>query len=275
MQGTERLVTLTTDFGEGSPYVAAMKGVLLSINPSARLVDLGHGIPSQDVGHAAFFLASCLPYFPSGTIHVVVVDPGVGTDRALLHVEAGGHHLLAPDNGCWTLAAARLTPAGAPGPPTVRRLTEPRFWRQPVSSTFHGRDILAPVAAFLSLGGDPKELGSPVAEWVRHELPVPVLEPHRLAGEVVFVDPFGNLLTNISGEAFLTLASKPVRVVVGRHEVPRVVRTYGEAGRGTRIALVSSGGLLEVAVAEGNAARELNAAAGTPVVVSPLSGEEA
>src|SRR5436305_1091451 len=181
VQGAERLVTLTTDFGEGSPYVAALKGVLLSANPSVRLVDLGHGIPPQDVRHAAFFLASCLPYFPAGTIHVLVVDPGVGTDRALLHIEAGGHQLLAPDNGCWTLAAARLTAA-----PTVRRLTEPRFWRHPVSSTFHGRDILAPVAAYLSLGGAPQELGPTVAQWARHELPVPTLGSHRLAGEVVF-----------------------------------------------------------------------------------------
>ncbi|MBI1913601.1 MAG: SAM-dependent chlorinase/fluorinase [Planctomycetes bacterium] len=271
MQDAERLVTLTTDFGEGSPYVAAMKGVLLSANPSARVVDLGHSIPPQDVRHAAFFLASCLPYFPSGTIHVIVVDPGVGTERALLHIEAGGHHLLAPDNGCWTLAAAQLTKA-SPNLPTltVRRLTEPRFWRHPVSSTFHGRDILAPVAAFLSLGGDPKELGCPVAQWVRHDLPAPVLEPQRLAGEVVFVDPFGNLLTNIPGEAFLTLASEAVRVVVGTREGTRVVRTYGEAGRGTLIALVSSCGLLEVAVAEGNAAHELGGAAGTPVVVNTL-----
>src|SRR5262249_14415902 len=149
-----RLMTLTTDFGEGSPYVAAMKGVLLSANPSLRLIDLGHAIPPQDVRHAAFFLAGCLPYFPPGTLHVIVVDPGVGTERALLHIEAGGHHLLAPDNGCWTLAATRLTAASTrePGPLVVRHLTEPRFWRHPVSATFHGRDILAPVAAYLSLG---------------------------------------------------------------------------------------------------------------------------
>ncbi|HKB36138.1 MAG TPA: SAM-dependent chlorinase/fluorinase [Gemmataceae bacterium] len=268
MQGVERLVTLTTDFGEGSPYVAAMKGVILSANPSARLVDLGHTIPPQNVRHAAFFLATCLPYFPARTIHVIVIDPGVGTDRALLHIEAAGHQLLAPDNGCWTLAAAKLTDT-----PTVRRLSEPRFWRHPVSATFHGRDILAPVAAYLSLGGDPNELGNPVTEWVRHPLPPATLEPRRLAGEVVFVDPFGNLLTNIPGDAFLALASGPVRVVVGAREVTRVVRTYGEADRGTLVALVSSSGLLEVAVAEGNAARELGVATGTPVVVSALHNE--
>ncbi len=270
MQGVERLVTLTTDFGEGSPYVAALKGVLLSANPSARLIDLSHRIPPQDIRHAAFFLATCLLYFPAGTIHVLVIDPGVGTDRALLHIEAAGHQLLAPDNGCWTLAVDKLTDR-----PLVRRLSEPRFWRHPVSATFHGRDILAPVAAYLSLGGDPKELGSPVTVWVRHQLPAATLEPRRLAGEVVFVDAFGNLLTNIPGDAFLTLASGPVRVVVGAREVTRVVRTYGEAGHGTPVALVSSSGLLEVAVAEGNAAHELGAAVGTPVVVSALLSEGA
>jgi len=269
-------VTLTTDFGEGSPYVAAMKGVLLSANPSLRLIDLGHAIPPQDVRHAAFFLAGCLPYFPPGTIHVIVVDPGVGTQRALLHIEAGGHQLLAPDNGCWTLATTRLTAASERGAsvPSVRRLTEPRFWRHPVSATFHGRDILAPVAAYLSLGGDPRDLGSPVSEWVRYNLPDPILESHRLAGEVVFVDSFGNLLTNIPGQAVLALASVPVQVLVATRTVTRVVRTYGEAIRGTPVALVSSDGLFEVAVVEGNAARELDAVVGTPVVVSLLPSEE-
>src|SRR3954462_472272 len=116
VQHGERLATLTTDFGEGSPYVAAMKGVILSVNPAARLIDLSHRIPPQDLRHAAFFLANCLPYFPSGTVHVIVVDPGVGTERALLHIEAASHQILAPDNGCWTLAAAKLTEA-----PIVRR----------------------------------------------------------------------------------------------------------------------------------------------------------
>src|SRR5439155_10625773 len=121
-------------------------------------------------------------------------------------------------------------------------------------STFHGRDILAPVAAYLSLGGAPKDLGPTVAQWTRHELPAPALGSRRLAGEVVFVDSFGNLLTNIPGEAFQGLASQPVEVVVGTRAVTRVVQTYAEAGRGTPIALVSSAGLLEVAVVEGNAA---------------------
>src|SRR5438067_9657108 len=161
------LVTLTTDFGEDSPYVAAVKGVILSVNPDARLLDLGHQLPPQDIPHASFFLTAAIPYFPPGTLHVVVVDPGVGTERALLYVEVGGQRLLAPDNGCWT----RLIAAGAT--PRVIRLAEPRYWRQPVSATFHGRDILAPVAGHLSLGLDPGLLGPAVTKWVRWDEPAP------------------------------------------------------------------------------------------------------
>ncbi len=264
MPGAEPLLTLTTDFGEGSAYVAAMKGVILSLNPAARLVDLSHRVPPQDLRHAALFLAESLPYFPPGTVHLVVVDPGVGTARALLHVEAGGHHLLAPDNGCWAPAADRL------GAPRVRRLTESLLWRRPVSATFHGRDILAPVAAYLSLGGDAGQLGAPVREWARHALPVATLAPDRLAGEVVLVDAFGNLLTNIPGEAFLALSARPLRLMVGGRPVERVVRTYGDAPPGTPIALVSSSGRLEVAVSQGSAARALGAGAGTAVEVEAL-----
>src|SRR5436305_6475893 len=163
------IITLTTDFGEDSPYVAAMKGVILGINPAVRLVDLSHQIPPQDVRHAAFFLASAIPCFPLGVIHVVVVDPGVGTDRALLYVDVAGHRLLLPDNGCWTLLARQ-----AERPPSVLRLAESRFWRQVVSATFHGRDILAPVAGHLSLGVEPPSLGPVATSWVELAFPEPV-----------------------------------------------------------------------------------------------------
>src|SRR5262245_12352289 len=125
------LVTLTTDFGEASPYVAAMKGVVLGVNPDVRLLDLSHAIGPQDVRHAAFFLAGAVPFFPPGVIHVVVIDPGVGTERPILYAEVGGHRLLVPDNGCWTLLADQLGVR-----PAVRRLEERRFWRPAVSATF-------------------------------------------------------------------------------------------------------------------------------------------
>jgi S-adenosylmethionine hydrolase len=252
------IITLTTDFGAAGPYAAAMKGVILALNPAARLVDLTHHVPPQDVRHAAFFLASAVPCFPPEAIHVVVVDPGVGSDRALLYVEAGGRRLLAPDNGCWTLLEGAGAARGI-------RLADPRFWRQPVSATFHGRDILAPVAAHLSLGTDPAQLGPPVAEWVRLPWPRPATQKDGLTGEVVFIDDFGNLITNIPGPEW---AARPARVAVGGRPVERRVRRYAEAPPGTAVVLVSSAGLMEVAVSHGSAARQLEATIGTPVVVT-------
>lgn len=254
------LITLTTDFGEASPYVAAMKGVILTLQPNARLIDLTHSIPPQDIAHAAFFLRDCVPYFPTGTLHVIVVDPEVGTQRALLYVEVNGQRLLVPDNGCWTTLIGDE-------PPTVIRLAEQTYWRQPVSNTFHGRDILAPVAGHLARGLDPRSLGPIVHEWVRWDEPSPVLEAGEIKGRVVFVDHFGNLITNIPGETFLQLARGPVHIRVGPHDVLRHVRCYGDAVKGEVVALVSSSARLEIAVVEGKAARQLGVGVGTPVHV--------
>src|SRR5437867_13151633 len=218
----EPLITLTTDFGGESPYVGAMKGVILGLNPRAHIIDLSHHIPPQEILFTAFFLQSSIPYFPSEAIHVVVVDPGVGTDRALLYVEVDGHRLLAPDNGCWTGLLGQTFFSGKPvgqtllsGKPTVIRLTERRFWRPTVSPTFHGRDILAPVAAHLSLGEDPRNLGQPFDDWVRLETRSPIIEPNRVVGEVIFIDHFGNLITNIPGEAFGRMNDPYIQILVG------------------------------------------------------------
>jgi S-adenosylmethionine hydrolase len=259
---SDALITLTTDFGQASPYVAALKGAILGVNPLVRILDLSHDIPAQDFRAASFFLASAIPYFPAGPIHVVVVDPGVGTDRALLYVEAGQHRLLAPDNGCWTELARHLD-----APPRVIRLNEPGYWRGPLSATFHGRDILAPVAAWLSLNLDPDRLGPRTTEWVDLRMPAPELKPDYLKGEVVFVDRFGNLITNIPGQALASLAGSTLHVLVGNHHVSQVARAYGDAPPGTLIALVSSGGTLEVAVTQGNAARRLGVGVGERVEV--------
>jgi S-adenosylmethionine hydrolase len=263
----DRVITLTTDFGEESPYVAAMKGVILGINPSARILDLSHQIPPQDLGYAAYFLAGAIPHFPPDVLHVIVVDPGVGTERALLYVEVNGHRLLVPDNGCWTELIGTNGQA-----PRVIRLAEPHYWRQPVCATFHGRDILAPAAGHLSLGVDPGTLGPQVTQWVRFELPRPTLDPERIVGEVVFVDRFGNLLTNIPAEG-LSMLSGPPRFQVGDREVDRQVRTYGEAESGVPVALISSKGTLEIAVANGNAAEQLDARVGAQVLVTATREE--
>lgn len=256
------IITLTTDFGASSPYVAAMKGVILSINPSARLLDLSHAIPPQHVGHAAFFLKSAIPCFPPGVIHVVVVDPGVGSERALLYVEVDGHRLLAPDNGCWTA----LLPAGTP-PDRVITLTESSYWRHPVSATFHGRDILAPVAGHLSLEIDPREMGPPAAKFVRLELPAPCAVANGVAGEVLFIDHFGNVITNIPADR---VRQPPDAILFGKRSSRRLVRwvrTYADAAPGDLVALVSSDGLLEIAIVNGNAAAKMGAAVGTAVTV--------
>jgi S-adenosyl-L-methionine hydrolase (adenosine-forming) len=260
------LITLTTDFGWGSTYVAAVKGVLLGMNPALRLVDLTHAIAPQDLKHAAVFLAETIPWFPAGTIHLIVVDPGVGTERNLLYIEAGGHRLLAPDNGCWLPAATRLG-----GPLSVRRLADNRYWRNPVSSTFHGRDILAPVAAHLSLGLSPDALGPQVQTWVALHLPEPVIRDGHLEGEVLFVDAFGNLLTNIPGTDLALMANHSAQVEIQFNELDEraaVVKTYSEAQPGALVALASSWGTLEIAVAHGSAARRLGIGPGARIIIS-------
>lgn len=255
------LITLTTDFGTGSHYVAAAKGVILALNPEVRILDLSHDIPAQDLREAAFFLTATLPYFPPDTLHVVVVDPGVGSERAILYVEFANLRLLVPDNGCWTWLIE-----GGRRKPRVIRLTEKRFWRGRISPTFHGRDIFAPVAANLSLGLDPRELGPIVSDWVRLDRPAPRHESNTIAGEVIYVDRFGNLITNIPGEALIR-DDRPKHIRIEGVEVPHIVRTYSDVEPGTLVALVSSSEWLEVAVNQGDAARQLDARIGTPVTI--------
>jgi S-adenosylmethionine hydrolase len=254
-------ITLTTDFGAGSHYVAAAKGVILALNSDVRIIDLSHDIPAQDLRQAAFFLMSTLPYFPPETLHVVVVDPGVGGKRSVLYVELANLRVLVPDNGCWTWLIE-----GGRRRPRVIRLAEKRFWRSRVSPTFHGRDIFAPVAANLSLGLDPRELGPIVSDWVHLDRPAARHGSQGIAGEVVYVDRFGNLISNIPGET-LTLDDHPKSVRVAGVEVPRIVHTYSDVEPNELIALVSSGEWLEVAVNQGSAAQRLGAGIGTPVTL--------
>ncbi|MFM7148291.1 MAG: S-adenosyl-l-methionine hydroxide adenosyltransferase family protein, partial [Gemmataceae bacterium] len=252
------MITLTTDFGTRSPFVAAMKGVILSINPEAQIQDLSHDLPPYDIRHACFFLSQCLPYFPPGTIHVVVVDPEVGTRREVLLVEMNRTMLLVPDNGCWTLLERH-----AGSDLQVRRLSSRRYWRDQVSSTFHGRDILAPVAAHLSLGVSPDEMGSLTRDYRRISWPEPHLGPHSAEGQVVFVDHFGNLMTNLGR---IHVGNGALRVYLGSDEIPQVT-TYGEAKPGELVALFGSGDLIEIAEVQGNASRRLNAGVGSSVRV--------
>lgn len=253
----DALITLTTDFGTSSPFVAAMKGVILGINPTARLIDLSHEIPPYDLHHTAFFLAEALPHFPPGTIHVVVVDPEVGGNRDGLFVAVANQRLILPDNGCWTLLAD-----GPDRPLHVIRLTEPQFWRPQVSSTFHGRDIFAPVAAYLSLGVSPTQLGSAQTSWRELSWPTPVRAEKSVTGEIIFVDRFGNLISNIPAN-FFNHSHHPRVAIAGTPT--QLVRTYSDAGLGELVCLISSSGLLEVAVVQGNASKHLNLNIGAPL----------
>jgi len=192
--GHRSIITLLTDFGPDSPYVASLKGVILSLQPEAVLVDLSHSIRPQEVRQAAWVLAEAAPCFPPDTIHVAVVDPGVGTCRAIVYAAMAGQHFIAPDNGLLSLLADRHRPT------RLVRLDNPAFWRAEVSRTFHGRDIMAPVAAHLSRGVGADRLGSPQESLVRIDWPQPRQEAHRTVGQVVWIDSFGNLITNLGRE---------------------------------------------------------------------------
>lgn len=255
------IITLTTDFGTSGPYVAAMKGVILGINPAALLVDVSHEIGPQNIREGALCLASVAPYFPDGTIHVAVVDPGVGTRRRLLAVQMHDQIFLAPDNGILTWAAREAD--------SIERieLTESSYWRKHVSATFHGRDILASVAAFLSLGVAPHNFGKPVDDWVQIPWPTPKSIAGGLEGEVLAIDRFGNLITSIS-EADLTASGRTIaRVACSGTEVGPLARTYSDVRAADPVALIGSHVLLEIAVRNGSAAARLGCAVGSPVAV--------
>lgn len=258
------LVTLTTDFGDGSSYVAAMKGALLSVNPAVRIQDLSHRIPPQDLPAASLFLADALPHFPAGIIHIVVVDPGVGSERGLLCILWNGQAILAPDNGCWT--GIEKLPSELPL--EVFRLSARQYWSPTISATFHGRDILAPVAGRLSLGIAPTELGSRVDSWIRLTVPEPAIDGDMVRGEVISIDSFGNLITNFS----ISNLGTRTQVRIGDRFSVRWVRTYADAEPGTPVALIGSSGRLEIAVVQGSAAQALDAKVGT-VISARIDGQ--
>jgi S-adenosylmethionine hydrolase len=252
------IVTLLTDFGNRSPYSAALKGVILGINPQAHLVDLSHEIPPQDLRHAAYYLLQAVPYYPPGTVHVAVIDPGVGSERAILLVELKGQYLIVPDNGCWAWLEHFHGPALS-----VRRATETRYWRQRVSATFHGRDIFAPVAGWLSRGVAAECFGREISEWMRLPLPACQIEANEIVGEIIFIDDFGNVITSIPENAVPARA----RVQHGNETVGRRLKTYADGQAGELGYLMSSSGFLEIAQVQGNAARRLGVRPGDTVHV--------
>ena len=257
------ILTLTTDFGAGSRYVAAMKGVILSINPEVRLVDLSHSVPHQDVRTGAIVLAETARWFPPDTIHVAVVDPGVGSRRRIVYARIGAQHFIAPDNGllsCLTMLER---------PSKIVCINNPRLWLQDVSHTFHGRDIMAPVAARLSRGLSPDELGPPLSRIIELSWPEVQRVPNRIEGEVVEVDSFGNLITNITREMLHGVPTSEVVVVkCDDHETHGIYSTYSDQPSMTFMAHVGSTGRLELAIVDENASAMLGVKVGAPVCVT-------
>jgi hypothetical protein len=256
------IITLTTDFGGGSHYVAAMKGAILAINPDVTIVDVSHEIWPQDIRTGGWILATSAPNFSPGTIHVAVVDPGVGMDRAIVIADIDGQRFVAPDNGLLGLVASAGNVQGA------YRVEEPKYWRDEVSATFHGRDIMAPVAAHLSLGVAAESFGPVHDGLTRLDWCAPTVASRSIVGEIVFVDTFGNLISNVSRRA---LANIPVDATptVDLAETSRIdlVETYGNRPADTPVALVGSSGYLEVAVVQGDASQALDGGVGTKVTV--------
>ncbi len=259
-----KIITLTTDFGTADGYVGAMKGVILSLAPSATIVDISHDVAPHDVRHGAWLLAAAAPFFPPGTIHVAVVDPGVGSARRGIAVQTASAVFVGPDNGLFSPFLHERVACVA--------LTNPATQRDTVSATFHGRDIFVPVAAHLANGLPLSELGPAVDDPFSLPIPQPERLPDgRLRAEVVHVDRFGNLVTNLkleqAGTKAVELAS--VRVAVGDESLV-VRRTYADVAPGTLLALVGSSGHLELAVREGNAAQRLGLGVGAKVAVQGL-----
>jgi S-adenosylmethionine hydrolase len=241
-----------------------MKGVIAGINPAARVIDLTHSIPPFDIVQAAFRLRQAYPYFPKGTVHVAVVDPGVGGERRIVAMESDGHLFLAPDNGA--LAAVEEESGRA----ELVAVTEPRFFLSEVSASFHGRDIFAPVAAHLAAGTALSGLGPAIAALEPLQSPRPAFNANgSLDGAVLWTDRFGNLATNISS-ALLSehFRGAAVRVEVAGKRIGRIRRTYSDAAPGELLAMIGSFGMLEIAVRLGDAARTLGAGPGAPVRVS-------
>ena len=257
------LITLTTDFGLAGPYVAAMKGVVLSINPVATIIDVSHAVRPQDVRGGALLLADSVHWFPAGVVHIGVVDPGVGTARRIIAFEAAGQHFVGPDNGLFSLITARVQPE------RIVAVENPRYRLTPTSATFHGRDIMAPAAAHLSRGLDLDALGPRLDSIVALEWSEPQLLANGLVGQVESLDAFGNVITNLRAGHLAALGAGPLTIAHGPHEAFGLLQTYGEGTAGDLVALIGSSGRLELAVVEGSAAARLNAHVGDEIIVRP------
>lgn len=256
------IITLLTDFGSKDPYVASMKGVILRINPWCTLIDITHQVNPHDIREGAFILADAYATFPKGTIHLSVVDPGVGSRRKPILLVTKDGFFIGPDNGLFTLIVKREKVKKAVA------LTNPKYFLPQVSTTFHGRDIFAPVAAHLSLGVKPKAFGNEIRSWTEFPFQRPERKGGNWVGEVFHIDTFGNLISNIDQRQLSQFSKgRSVTVRIGRRTIRGLKQGYWEGKKNEPIALLGSGGFLEISVREGNAQRLLKVKNGEKVIV--------
>ena len=257
------VITLLTDFGLKDPYVASMKGVILSINPQCTLVDITHQVSPHDIREGAFILAQTYSTFPKGTIHLSVVDPGVGSARKPILIVTKNYFFVGPDNGLFTIALKAETVKQA----VV--LTNQKFFLSEISSTFHGRGIFAPVATYLSLGVKPESFGPSIKSWHEIPFPDPAMKQEKLIGEIVHVDAFGNLVSNIDRKSLLQFSKGgPFVIKIGKRTMRGLKKGYWEGRKDESMALIGSGGYLEISVREDNAQKAFNVKRGDKITVS-------
>jgi S-adenosylmethionine hydrolase len=258
------IITLTTDYGTNDHLVGVLKGVILKINPDVQIVDITHGVTPFDLLDGATAIANAYPYFPPRTIHVVVVDPGVGTDRRPLLVSGQNQYFIAPDNGVLSGVYEKEQNF------VVRHLTAEHYFLHPVSKTFHGRDVFAAVAGWLSKNWQPGSMGEEITDFKRFALPRPKEADGLLKGVVLKVDSFGNLITNFRGEDLPAAAIEKgeINLQVGSHAVSKLVAAFAHGAAGEAIAYVGSSGYLEIGVNKGSASKTLGLGRGTPVLLN-------
>ncbi len=259
-----RLITLITDFGDTDHFVGAMKGIIARTAPAARVIDITHQIAAYNVNEAAFVIAETWPCFPKGTIHVVVVDPGVGSTRRPLLVEASGHFFVGPDNGVFSMIYSQTSIDGQTH--KVRVLSNPKMMLGTVSRTFHGRDVFAPVAGHLAKGAKPAAFGKRIDDYLRLNLAQPEqLASHTWRGQILKVDHFGNLITNFQEKTFQQIKTRPFELRTSTQKIHRLALNYAETAPGELFAIIGSSGYLEIAANQASAAEKLGNSAGSPV----------
>ena len=258
------IVTLTTDFGTNDHFVGAVKGVILDIVPEAAIVDISHAVQAFDVLDGALTISQAYSYFPNGTVHMIVVDPGVGTARRPILASSDGYHFVAPDNGVLSMVYAREERMH------VRHITADHYFRQPVSNTFHGRDVFAPVAAYLAKMVDSHKFGDEIEDYVRFAAPKPKpAGDNKLRGVVLKVDRFGNLITNVTPEdaPALFAPNAAFKIVVGSKEISEIRAAYAEGAPGEVFGVLGSMGYLEIVANRAAAAQLTGAGKGSEVSI--------